>query len=618
MTTPSPPKKNIYWSWADILWDLHIEKFGQHTTQMMIRSHQRGQLNRTVTMSQLESSPGRFDALRDRLFQMLWCSRLFIPPLQDSRGPCNRMMPFVQMTWPFDSMTLLKPDMWSKTAPSLVLWLYSGNRSSLRLLALISCTTATSIWFIVPWSGCHFMGRKSNAQKLSCSRWWMQKRFHLKPEVCTMIWVMLLNCWNWRRMDLSQRLLIRAAGYWPPEPWSSSLRCPSCLPFQTHRSSGPNGTCLWNHAHSWSSCCIWLNLGGNNCLLCQMNGWHGRIRTLQGRCLLGQLFRCSFWFYTVDSWSVGGCIFQLLDTLSLSSTCQQQQFLHSVIALPSLRHLCQVKRWFADVNGRCFSAYLLCLLQSEDIWSTGISQIHHGQIESYYKAILALMKRRMSRHLTNAVSVDPFRPATCHICPMVRGFGWFWASYICGKNVFISYLDLFLHFISFHFISFHFISFLSISFHFISFHFISFHFISWLKAFTFVWLWPILCMPLTDDGKASIYRKILTDESVVEQPNSLAATSSSSGPVLEILDDADDSFGLDSLALAACKKSSDSKPLGDANAVQVLRPSGELRAQPKAKSASAVKGASTKRKSATHVTCLVWVSGLVSLMLTMS
>ena len=117
-------------------------------------------------------------------------------------------------------------------------------------------------------------------------------------------------------------------------------------------------------------------------------------------------------------------------------------------------------------------------------------------------------------------------------------------------------------------------------------------------------------MLLTDDGKATFYRKIIADETVVEQPNSLAAGSTNSGPVLEILDDTDEICGLDDLALAVCQSSSARKPVGDTHAVQVLRPSA-LRAQPKAKSASSAKGPSTKKRSATHVTWLATVSGLV-------
>ena len=63
------------------------------------------------------------------------------------------------------------------------------------------------------------------------------------------------------------------------------------------------------------------------------------------------------------------------------------------------------KNWFCDRNGRFFSNYLVCLLKSEELFRAGLKAIHHGQIESYYSAILSCLAQGSPLE-----SIDPWKP----------------------------------------------------------------------------------------------------------------------------------------------------------------------------------------------------------------
>ncbi|CAL1165771.1 unnamed protein product [Cladocopium goreaui] len=65
------------------------------------------------------------------------------------------------------------------------------------------------------------------------------------------------------------------------------------------------------------------------------------------------------------------------------------------------------KNWFSDRNGRFFSAYLVCLLKSEKLFQAGLKGgIFHGQIESYYSALLASLDQGLSLE-----QIQPWKPA---------------------------------------------------------------------------------------------------------------------------------------------------------------------------------------------------------------
>ena len=68
------------------------------------------------------------------------------------------------------------------------------------------------------------------------------------------------------------------------------------------------------------------------------------------------------------------------------------------------------KNWFCDRHGRFFSSYLVCLLKSQDLFRAGLREIYHGQIDSYYNAILYSLDHRVSLE-----SIAPWKPAPCTV-----------------------------------------------------------------------------------------------------------------------------------------------------------------------------------------------------------
>lgn len=69
------------------------------------------------------------------------------------------------------------------------------------------------------------------------------------------------------------------------------------------------------------------------------------------------------------------------------------------------------KRWFLDQNGRFFSSYACALLQSDAFFHSGLKSLHHGQIDSYYKAVIAVAQQRQKDKRTEAFDIMPFLPA---------------------------------------------------------------------------------------------------------------------------------------------------------------------------------------------------------------
>ena len=74
------------------------------------------------------------------------------------------------------------------------------------------------------------------------------------------------------------------------------------------------------------------------------------------------------------------------------------------------------KRWFADRHGRFFSAYLICLLKSDKLFEAGLPSLYHGQIESYYSALLATLDRISAGGSNTLIqSIAPWKPAPCRM-----------------------------------------------------------------------------------------------------------------------------------------------------------------------------------------------------------
>jgi len=74
------------------------------------------------------------------------------------------------------------------------------------------------------------------------------------------------------------------------------------------------------------------------------------------------------------------------------------------------------KRWFADRHGRFFSAYLICLLKSDKLFEAGLPRLYHGQIESYYSALLATLDRISAGGSNTLIqSIAPWKPAPCRM-----------------------------------------------------------------------------------------------------------------------------------------------------------------------------------------------------------
>ena len=57
------------------------------------------------------------------------------------------------------------------------------------------------------------------------------------------------------------------------------------------------------------------------------------------------------------------------------------------------------KVWYADQRGNFFLKYTQCLLLSEELFSCGVTAIHHGQKDAYYNSLLTLPDERKSEVL---------------------------------------------------------------------------------------------------------------------------------------------------------------------------------------------------------------------------
>lgn len=71
------------------------------------------------------------------------------------------------------------------------------------------------------------------------------------------------------------------------------------------------------------------------------------------------------------------------------------------------------KTWYSDRNGRFFGNYLVCLLQSQKLFDAGLAKLFHGQIESYYTALLAGLDQASSGKGNQLLlAIEPWKPAT--------------------------------------------------------------------------------------------------------------------------------------------------------------------------------------------------------------
>lgn len=63
--------------------------------------------------------------------------------------------------------------------------------------------------------------------------------------------------------------------------------------------------------------------------------------------------------------------------------------------------------WYCDRHGRYFSNYLVCLIKAQQLFQAGLKELHHGQIEAYYSALLAALAAGASATLS---SLTPWKP----------------------------------------------------------------------------------------------------------------------------------------------------------------------------------------------------------------
>lgn len=72
------------------------------------------------------------------------------------------------------------------------------------------------------------------------------------------------------------------------------------------------------------------------------------------------------------------------------------------------------KNWFVGKNTSFFASYLCVLLQCDDFFRGGLQHVHHGQLDSYYKAILAVAQQRQQDKVHDLFEIKPFQGAAMY------------------------------------------------------------------------------------------------------------------------------------------------------------------------------------------------------------